>query len=249
MGIAVRHHDGRKNAGQPDGFPGYGTQRNLTFASLPLTLTGNRLAATVQTDRDPAGDLRDVANDVTMISRSGAPATPWAWYEEGFDREPGNPDDGPETADGRHAGYVTHHNGPQYFGYVANNPAMASHLHGLDDFRRTIAQRALPSQGGVFYLKGGYRNLLGLKPADPDTAVQTRFTGDDDHPAYSDAQISEAMVADLVNRIARSPYWKQSAIVITGMIPRVTTTTPCRAYSMAFPAKPRKATARGFPSS
>jgi phospholipase C len=199
----------------PTDFPGYGTQKNLTFASLPLTLMGGRLADTVQTDRDPAGDLRDVGNDVTAISRTGAPATPWAWYEEGFDREPGNPDDGPETADGRHAAYVTHHNGPQYFGYVANNPALASHLHGLDDFRRTIAQHALPSQGGVFYLKGGYRNLLGLKPADPDTAVQTRFVGDDDHPAYSDAQISEAMVADLVNRIARSPYWKQSAIVIT----------------------------------
>ena len=199
----------------PTDFPAYGTQRNLTFASLPLTLAGNRLAATVQTDRDPAGDLRDVGNDVTAISRSGAPATPWAWYEEGFDREPSNPDDGPETADGRHASYVTHHNGPQYFGYVANNPAMAAHLHGLDDFRRAIAHHALPPQGGVFYLKGGYRNLLGLKPADPDTAVQTRFTGDDDHPAYSDAQISEAMVADLINRIARSPYWKQSAIVIT----------------------------------
>jgi phospholipase C len=198
----------------PADFPGYGVQRNLTFATLPLTLMGGQLAETVKSDRDGAGDLRDVGDDVTAISRTGAAATPWAWYEEGYDREPGNPDDGPETADGRHAAYVTHHNGPQYFGYVANNPAMTSHLHGLDDFRRAIDRRALPS-GGVFYLKGGYRNLLGLKPADPDTAVQTKFVGDDDHPAYSDSQISEAMVADLVNRIARSPYWKQSAIVLT----------------------------------
>jgi phospholipase C len=198
----------------PADFPGYGTQRNLTFASLPLTLMGGQLAATVKSDRDGAGDLRDVGDDVGAISQTGAAATPWAWYEEGYDREPSNPDDGPETADGRHAGYVTHHNGPQYFGYVANNPAMSAHLHGLDDFRRAIDRRALPPEG-VFYLKGGYRNLLGLKPADPDTAVQTRFVGDDDHPAYSDSQISEAMVADLVNRIARSPYWKQSAIVLT----------------------------------
>jgi phospholipase C len=198
----------------PADFPGYGTQRNLTFATLPLTLMGGRLADTVKTDRDRAGDLRDVGEDVTAIASTRAAATPWAWYEEGYDREPSNPDDGPETADGRHAAYVTHHNGPQYFGYVANNPAMRAHLHGLDDFRRAIDRRALPA-GGVFYLKGGYRNLLGLKPADPDPAVQMRFVGDDDHPAYSDSQISEAMVADLVNRIARSPYWKQSAIVLT----------------------------------
>jgi len=199
----------------PTDYPGYGTQRNLTFATLALTLMGGQLAAAVQADRDPAGDLRDVGNDVAAVTRTGAAATPWAWYEEGYDREPSNPDDGPEAADGTHAAYVTHHNGPQYFGYVANNPTMASHLHGLDDFRRTIDHHALPPAGGVFYLKGGYRNLLGLKPADPDAAVQTRFVGDDDHPAYSDSQISEAMVADLVNRIARSPYWKQSAIVLT----------------------------------
>ncbi len=199
----------------PSDFPGYGIQRNLTFASLPLTLTGNELATAVRSDRDPTGDLRDVGDDVAAISRSAGGATPWGWYEEGYNREPSNPDDGPETADGTHAGYVTHHNGPQYFGYVANNPVMRAHLHGLDEFRRTIDRHALPANGGVFYLKGGYRNLLGLKPADPDTAVQTRFTGDDDHPAYSDSQISEAMVADLVNRIARSPYWKQSAIVLT----------------------------------
>jgi phospholipase C len=198
----------------PTDFPGYGTQRNLTFASLPLTLMGGQLAAAVKTDRDSAGDLRDVGDDINAIAHTGAAATPWAWYEEGYNREPGNPDDGPETADGRHAAYVTHHNGPQYFGYVGNNPAMSAHLHGLDDFRRAVDRRELPASG-VFYLKGGYRNLLGLKPADPDPAVQQRFVGDDDHPAYSDSQISEAMVADLVNRIARSPYWKQSAIVMT----------------------------------
>ena len=41
------------------------------------------------------------------------------------------------------------------------------------------------------------------------------FIGDDDHPAYSDAQISEALVATAINAIARSPYWKESAIIIT----------------------------------
>ncbi len=45
--------------------------------------------------------------------------------------------------------------------------------------------------------------------------MQKNFLGDDDHPAYSDAQISEAMVATAVNAIARSRYWSQCAIIIT----------------------------------
>ena len=45
--------------------------------------------------------------------------------------------------------------------------------------------------------------------------VQTHFLGDDDHPAYSDQEISEALIAREVNAIASSPYWDQSAIIIT----------------------------------
>jgi len=45
--------------------------------------------------------------------------------------------------------------------------------------------------------------------------VQTNFLGDDAHPAYSDAQISDAMVAEAINAIAASPYWKDCAIIIT----------------------------------
>lgn len=67
----------------------------------------------------------------------------------------------------------------------------------------------------MFFVKGGYQNISGMKPDDPDTTVQGAFIGDDDHPAYSDAQISEGMVAQAVNAIAASPYWSQSAIIIT----------------------------------
>ena len=68
----------------------------------------------------------------------------------------------------------------------------------------------------MFYLRGGYGNLDGLVPARSRRRrrVQT-FKGNDDHPAYSDAQISEALLADEVNAIAKSPYWAESAIIIT----------------------------------
>jgi phospholipase C len=194
---------------------GHAPQINLTYATLPLTLQGTQLGQTVQTDKDPEGDLGDVADDVKFISSAGMVQVPFGWYEEGYDKEVTDPDDGPVDAEGMHASYVTHHNGPQYFGYVSNNPAMRAQLHGLGDFFHAVDARALPVQGGVFFVKGGFQNLFGMAPVDPDPAAQKTFRGDDDHPGYSDAQISEAMVATAINKIANSPYWKQSVILIT----------------------------------
>ncbi|HLH81517.1 MAG TPA: alkaline phosphatase family protein [Chthonomonas sp.] len=193
----------------------YPPQLNLTYATLPLSLTGKRAKEVTQHDRDPDKDLADVLDDVSFLSNSGGDLIPWGWFEEGFDKEPTDANDAdPTDAAGLHASYVTHHNGPQYFGYIANNPEMAKSLHGLEDFFEAVDHRKLPDRG-VFYVKGGYRNIFGMKPGDPDPSVQKNFLGDDDHPGYSDAQISEAMVAEAINHIARSPYWKQCAIIIT----------------------------------
>ncbi|MGH9356518.1 MAG: phospholipase C [Terriglobia bacterium] len=193
----------------------YRTAINLTFASLPLTLWGEKLSSVAKADRDPRRDLADVKDDVNFISsRRQAPAA-FGWYQEGYDKEPYKPDDGPLDAFGLHASYVTHHNGPQYFGYISNNPKMRSELHGLEDFFTALEKKKLPKDGGVFFVKGGYRNIFKLKPADPDPAVQKKFLGDDDHEGYSDSQISEALVAESVNKIAASPYWPESVIIIT----------------------------------
>ncbi|CEK17745.1 phospholipase C [Chthonomonas calidirosea] len=56
---------------------------------------------------------------------------------------------------------------------------------------------------------------MGLHPADPHLKGTGRFLGDDDHPGDSDSQISEAFVAECVNQIAKSPYWRHCAIIIT----------------------------------
>jgi phospholipase C len=197
----------------PTDYPGYGTQINLTFATLPLTLAGGNLQNVVKADDDPADDLADVEDDVAFISKLGRATVPFGWYQEGFDKEP--TDAGPVDANGTHASYITHHNGPQYFGYISNNSQMRQQLHGLEDFFAALENHTLPREGGVFYVKGGYTNLFSLTPGDPDSTVQKNFLGDDDHPAYSDAQISEAMVAEAINKIAASPYWSQSAIIIT----------------------------------
>lgn len=190
-------------------------QINLTFATLPLTLAGGDLGIIAKSDRDADDDLGDVKEDVGFITALKKASVAFGWYEEGYDKEPTDPDDGPTDAEGRHASYVTHHNGPQYFGYISNNPQMNKQLHGLDDFFEAVEKRTLPKQGGLFFVKGGYKNIFGLHPANPDPNVQKSFLGDDDHPGYSDAQISEAMAAEAINKIAESPYWPESAIIIT----------------------------------
>lgn len=191
----------------------YGTQINLTFASLPLTAWGVDLKTVAGSDRNPRLDLADVQHDVTSISSSGRPRVVFGWYQEGYGKSY-DPDDGPLDAYGLHAAYVTHHNGPQYFGYISNNPKMREELHGLQEFYKALAQRSLPKAGGVFFVKGGFRNFLHLKPANPNPAVQRKFLGDDDHEGYSDSQISEALAAYTINKIAASPYWAHCAIII-----------------------------------
>ena len=192
----------------------YPTEINLTFASLPLSTLMSTAKTVAATDTQASTDLADIQDDLTFLSKLTQPAVGFGWYQEGYDKE-STDTAGPATANGSHASYVTHHNGPQYFGYVANTPAIRSQLHGIGDFYTAIQNQTLPKSGGVFYIKGGYTNTMGLTPANPNATVQANFLGDDDHPAYSDAQISEAMVATTVNAIAGSPYWANSAIIIT----------------------------------
>lgn len=184
---------------------------NQTYASLPLSFMGKDIATTIGSDQNPAIDLVDVQHDLQTIAGNGKQPTNWGWFQEGFDSEPTD-----SAAVPAHSAYVLHHNGPQYFGYVGDNPTVAqNHLFGLQDFFTAVNNRLLPAAGGVAYVRGGYDNNDGLVPVDPNAAVRAAFPGSDDHPGYSDAQISEQLLADEVNAIAASPYWKDSAIIIT----------------------------------
>ena len=183
---------------------------NQTYASLPLSFMGKDIAKTVSTDQNPALDLVDVQHDLDTIASSGRQPTNWGWFQEGYDAEPTD-----SAAVPLHSSYIIHHDAPQYFGYVGDNPQVAqNHLYGLQDFFTAVNDRLLPAAGGVAYVRGGYDNNDGLLPVDPNPAVRAAFPGSDDHPGYSDAQISEQLLADEVNAIAASPYWANSAIVI-----------------------------------
>jgi phospholipase C len=186
-----------------------GVSKNLTFASLPLSFMGKDIKTTTAADYDPTFDLPDVHEDIEKIAGHGVSAVNWGWYQQGYDHEIND-----ANGQASHDGYVAHHNAPQYFGYVANNPLATTHLHGLSDFFRDVENKRLP-KSGVFYVRGGYGNIEGWKPQDPNPKLAKVFFGNDDHPGYSDSQISEGLLAEEINAIARSPYWSQSAIIIT----------------------------------
>ncbi len=203
------------------------TASNLTFASLPLTMMGGWIGWFTGQDRNPAFDLPDVQKDIPFIAGLAGQPVQWRWYQNGYDLEP-------TDADGvaSHKAYVSHHNGAQYFGYIANNPAEQANLKGLGDFFSDIAKGALPKTGGVFTLRGGFYNLrypedtaVIQNPDYPDpkgltakerAKIAESKSGDDDHPAYSDSQLSEAMAARVINAVASNKeIWEHSAIVIT----------------------------------
>jgi len=169
-------------------------QFDQTYATLMLTMSG-RDAQEVKKDAD------DVKDDIGELGRLDHQAVPWGWYQEGFGNGEGN----------NHPAYIAHHNAPQYFGYIRQNPSMWSGEHDLLDFFTTIEKAQLPERSVVF-VKGGQQNPFGWKPANPNAV---NILGDDDHPGYSDSQLSESLVAKVVNAIARSPYWSDSAIIIT----------------------------------
>jgi phospholipase C len=183
----------------------YGTAYNQTWATLPFSTLGGQARRVTDNDSDSQRDLGDIRKDIEFLAKQQHDRVPFGWYQEGYGSKPqANTGADPTDAYGLHASYVTHHNGPQYFGYVANNKDLRQELHGLGDFYAAIASHTLPSHG-IFFVKGGYRNQMQLTAADPDSRVQKNFRGDDDHPGYSDAQISEALVARTVNAIVRSP--------------------------------------------
>jgi phospholipase C len=183
-------------------FPPYDTaahaaaakQLDQKYATLMLSMKGRDAANDAKVDTD------DIKQDIGTLTRLHQNAVSWAWYQEGFGNGQGN----------NHPAYIPHHNAPQYFGYIRQNPAMWNGVHDLLDFFSVIEARQLPAQSVVF-IKGGYANPFGWVPANPRAK---NILGDDDHPGYSDSQLSESLVARVVNTVARSPYWNDSAIIV-----------------------------------
>lgn len=169
-------------------------QVDQTYATVLLNLEGREAARLTNY-------THDIGDDIAFLRAHDDAPVGWTWYQQGY----ANP------ADPRRVTLVTHHLAPHYFGYIANNASMDQHVADITRFTSDV-QRGKLGAGGLFYLKGGFASNEGLTPAH---ASPYTFLGDDDHPGESDLQVAQADVAALVNVIARSKYWNQSAIVIT----------------------------------
>ena len=177
-----------------------------SYATMPVMLSPSTDAAAVK-----AGVEGKISQDLTLMSHYPNSSIPWAWYEEGL-------------TTGK--GFVQHHTAPLYFDYINNAGSPFATKSTLRDnssgngLINDIESGTLPSEG-VFWVKGGTANTYGLKPADPiftnNSLGKDYYVGDDDHPGSGDAdhQVAETYLAEVVNAIAQSKYWKDSMIIIT----------------------------------
>jgi phospholipase C len=179
-------------------------------------------------DARPAGDECVLTNPglqtATMITMAGtnvgdllnAKGVTWGWFQGGF-APTGYDSMGRAICGAHHAGlagddavttvgdYIPHHEPFQYYTSTQNlhhvqptNPALigtssdgANHQYDLSAFWTALGNGNLPA---VTYLKAA--------------AYQ------DGHPGYSDPIDEQNFVVSVVNAIATSPYWNDTAIII-----------------------------------
>jgi phospholipase C len=178
-----------------------------SYATMPVLLnpTMDRAAAKSRV-------VGLIGRDMSKEGRSNRDSFPWAWYEEGLYTS--------------NAGFSAHHTAPLYFDYINNAGSAFASKKTLRDNTQSnglisdIKAGKLPGSG-VFWVKGGNENTYGFVPADSiftnNSSGKKYYVGDDDHPGSgsSDHQVAEAYLAEVVNAIAQSKYWKDSIIVIT----------------------------------
>ncbi|HUA00595.1 MAG TPA: alkaline phosphatase family protein [Candidatus Aquilonibacter sp.] len=216
-----------------------GTTEGATM--LPDKVNGKPAApagniANAQLTGSLIGDVRPVGDEcvltdpglqtANLVSFSGktvgdllnAKNITWGWFEGGF-RPTGNDSSNRAICGQHHVGlagddaatqssdgdYIPHHEPFQFFATTLNahhnkpsNPLLIGtssdgthHQYDLADFWTALGEGALPA---VTYLKAG--------------AYQ------DGHPGYSDPIDEQNFVVSIVNAIAGSPYWYDTAIII-----------------------------------
>ena len=208
-GVPISNDDNPPTSELPFAVTSYGGDNSTfqSYATMPVMLNPamDRAAAKSKV-------LGLISRDISKEAKTNRRSFPWAWYEEGL-----------YTAN---AGFSAHHTAPLYFDYI-NNPgsAFASKRTLRDNTQSngliTDIKRGKLPPSGVFWVKGGNANTYGLTPADPiftnNPSGQKYYVGDDDHPGSgsSDHQVAEAYLAEVINAIAKSKYWKDSVIILT----------------------------------
>jgi len=208
-GVPLSNDDNPPPSSLPLSITGYtgDASQAQSYATLPVLLSPSEDRAA-----EKSGTVGYDGQDIDQEAKAHRANFGWAWYQEGT------------YTSG--AGFVAHHNAPLYFNYINSaNSGFASTSTLRDNTQSNglisdIVGGKLPSEG-VFWVKGGTANTYGLVPADPiftqNSLGKKYYIGDDDHPGSGDAdhQVAEAYLAELINAIAQSKYWKDSVIIVT----------------------------------
>jgi phospholipase C len=169
-------------------------------------------------DLDPVGDTCSAGTTVRLGGPNigdllSAKAVTWGAFMGGFDLTATNPNgtsgcnrSSPASASngGPTKDYIPHHAFFQYYQSTVNpshtrpssiteigNSGPANHQYDLHDFFDALAAGNMPA---VSFLKAAAAH--------------------DGHAGYSDPLLEQSFLVDTINTIARSPFWKSTAIVI-----------------------------------
>jgi phospholipase C len=185
-------------------------------ANLNTALGPDSVNGTLINDAQPTFDDCTNRDNLAMTGKNvgdllNAKGLSWGWFEGGF--KPTAVVNGKAVCGTIHSGsdgkpkgdYIQHHEPFQYYQTTANphhlppssvyaigQTDQANHQYDLSDFFTALDAGNLPA---VSYLKA--------------PAYQ------DGHAGYSDPLAEQAFLVQTINRLQRSPFWKDMAIIIT----------------------------------
>ena len=81
----------REPTGAKESWAPSNTSVNLTFATVPLTIAGDKVKTLMAGDRNAAVDQADIATDIPYIQTNTKGSFAWRWYQNGYDTEPNEP--------------------------------------------------------------------------------------------------------------------------------------------------------------
>lgn len=183
----------------PDGYSVNTTQPPYQPSGIPPESGGNLDLA------DPEGTRRlgaplPARRDKTIGDTLSAKGISWAWYAGGWNRAVADgrqpPQEKRKVIYSREDGgllFQPHHQPLNYFSRFAPGAGdRARHLKDGEDFFRDIDAGTIPQV--AFYKPVG------------------RFT---QHPSYTDLASGDEHIADLLERLRKSPQWNDMAVIVT----------------------------------
>lgn len=178
----------------PDGYAVNTRQPPYQPSGIKPALTGDRHLADPTLHPLPAQTVKTIGDTLSEKNIS------WGWYAEGWHAANADGIQSPAVkrtviynSEDRAFNFQAHHQPFNYYQRFAPGTAdRAQHLLDADAFLQGLDKGELPQV--AFYKPAGNVN---------------------EHPGYTDVMSGDAHIAQLVERIRRSPVWANTAIIVT----------------------------------